>query len=299
MPRIGFLAPGSREERAPLIEGLLEGLRELGYVDGEGIAIEYRFSEGNDERLPALAAELVDRKVDVIVASATVGTVAAQQATSTIPIVMGATSEPVATGIVAGLARPGGNITGMGLMASQLMGKRLELLQQIIPGLSLVGFFANLANPIHVPQLNELEIAARVLGTRVQKLEVRRADHFEAGFEAAVAERADAVIVPSDALSTNNRARIASLAAKYRLPATYDFKEFVDVGGLLSYGPNLRDSYRRAASYVDKLLKGARPADLPVQQPMIFDFVVNLRTAEALGLTFPRDILLQATEVIQ
>src|SRR3954452_20989049 len=299
VPRIGFLAPGSREGRAPLIEGLLEGLHELGYADGQNIAIEYRFSEGNDERLPALAAELVDRQVDVIVSSATQATIAAQQATSTIPIVMGAAAEPIATGLVASLARPGNNVTGMSRMASQLMGKRLELLREILPTLSRVGLLVNPTNPVSGPESNELESAGGVLGIHIQKLEVRRAEDFELAIEAATVGHAEALVVQSDPLSTNNRAHIARLAAQHRLPAIASFREFVEVGGLLSYGPNLRDSYRRAATYVDKILKGAKPADLPVQQPMTFDFVVNLKTAKALGITFPNEIMLQVTEVIE
>jgi len=299
VPRIGFLAPGTREGRAPLIEGLLEGLRDLGYVEGQSIAIEYRFSESNDERLPALAAELVDLKVDLIVASATLGALAAKQAAGTIPIVMGAPSEPVVSGIVDSLARPGGNVTGLSLMSSELMGKRLELLKTIIPDLTRVAMFTNLTNPVHAPQLSELEVAARTLAIQVQRLDVRKGDDFEGGVEAAMASRADALIVPADALSTNNRVRITGLANKYRLPAIYEFKEFAEAGGLLSYGANLKDLYRRTATYVDKILKGAKPADLPVEQPTKFDLVINLKTARALGLTIPQEVLLQATEVIE
>jgi putative tryptophan/tyrosine transport system substrate-binding protein len=299
MPRIGFLAPGSREGRAPLLEGFRQGLREWGYVEGDTIVIEYRFSEGNDARLPALAAELVDLRVHVILASAIPATVAAKQATSTIPIVMGGSGDPLATGLVGGLARPGGNVTGMGILASQLMSKRLEMLQEVLPTLTRVSIFTNPTNPIHAPQLAELESAARVLGLQVQRLEVQSPDDFDGAFAAAVMGQADALMVPSDALTTNHRGRLASLAMQYRLPVIYDYREFAEVGGLMAYGPNLRDLYRRAAGYVDKILKGARPADLPVEQPMQFDFIINLTTAHALGLTIPPHVLLQATEVIQ
>jgi putative ABC transport system substrate-binding protein len=299
VPRIGFLAPGTYEGRAPLIEGLLEGLRELGYTDGQNIALEYRFSEGDDERLLALAANLVDSQMDVIVSSAARATIAAKQATSTIPIVMGSVADPVASGIVASLARTGNNVTGMSLISSQLMGKHLELLKLIVPNLAVVGLTVNPLNPVSGPELNETLIATHILGLQLQPLVVQRAEDFEGAFEAARSGHVQALAVSADALATNNRATIASLAAQHRLPAIYQYREFVDAGGLLSYGPNLRDSYRRAATYVDKILKGAEPRSLPVQQPMTFDFVVNMRTAQALGITFPDEILLQVTEFIQ
>jgi putative ABC transport system substrate-binding protein len=298
VPRIGFLTPGTYEGRAPLIEGLLEGLHELGYIDGQNIAIEYRFSEGNDERLPALAATLVDSRVDVIVSSASVATIAAQQATSTIPIVMGSVADPVASGIVASLAHTGNNVTGMGLISSQLMGKHLELLKLIVPDLAIVGLTVNPFNPVSGPELHEMVIATHTLGIQLQPLVVQRAEDFEVAFEAARSDHAQALVVSADALATINRATIASLAAKHRLPAIYQYREFVEVGGLLSYGPNLRESYRRAATYVDKILKGAQPTSLPVQQPMTFEFVVNMKTARELGITFPPEIQLQITEVI-
>ncbi len=299
VPRLGFLAPGSREGRGPFIDGLLQGLGELGYVDGQNVSIEYRFAGTDDDRLPALAAELVDLKVDVIVASATLASIAAKQTTGTIPIVMGASSEPIASGIVDSLARPGGNVTGLSLMSWQVMGKRLELLRAFIPDLALVAMFTNVTNPVYLPQLEALEAAARTLAIQVQRLDVRRAEDFEIGFQAAAARHAGALIVPADALITNNRVAIAGLAKRYRQPAIYEFREFVELGGLLSYGANLRDLYRRAATYVDKILKGAKPADLPIEQPTKFDFAVNLTTAKELGITFPEDVLIQITEIIE
>ena len=299
VPVIGFLAPGTREGRAPLVDGLLQGLGNLGYVDGQSIHIEYRFAGTNDDRLHALAAELVDLKVDVIVASATLASIAARQATSTIPIVMGASSEPVASGIVDSLVRPGANVTGMSLMSWQLMGKRLELLTTLIPNLALVGMFANVTNPVYVPQWEALEAAAPTFAIKVQRLDVQRVEDFEVGFKAAAARQAGAVIVPADALITNSRVVIAGLAKQYRQLAIYEFREFVEVGGLMSYGANLREMYRRAAGYVDRLLKGARPGDLPIEQPDKFDFAINLTTAREQAITFSESVLVQATETIQ
>jgi putative ABC transport system substrate-binding protein len=300
VPRIGFLAVGSREGRAFLIEGFLQGLRERGYVEGQNIVIEYRFSEDRNDRLPELAAELVNLKVALIVASGTPASFAAKQATSTIPIVMGGiAANPVETGLVASLARPGGNITGMSSMTSQLSGKRLALLKEIVPGLARVAVFWNPPNPAYGPILKELEAAAPMLGLKLQRLEVRVPGDFEGAFKAATRQRAGALIAPGDPLVANGRKVIADLALKYRLPTTMDIKEFVEAGGLLSLGPDLVDLYRRSATHVDKILKGANPADLPMEQPMKLDLFVNLKTAPALGLTIPRLVLLQATQVIQ
>ncbi len=298
--RIGFLAVGSREGRAFLVEGFLQGLRENGYVEGKNIVIEYRFSEDKNERLPALAAELVNLKVELIVASGTPASFAAKEATSTIPIVMGGlAANPVETGVIASLARPGGNITGMSMMTAPLGGKRLELLKRTVPGLARVAVFWNPPNPAYGPILKELEAAAQPLGVKLQRLEVRVPGDFEGAFNAATKQRAGALIAPGDPLVTNRPQIVADLALKYRLPTMMDIKEFVEVGGLLSLGLNLVDSYRRAATHVDKILKGAKPADLPMEQPTQFDLFVNLKTARALGLTIPQSVLLQATQVIQ
>ncbi len=298
--RIGFLGVGSREGRAFLIDGFLQGLREHGYVEGRNIFIEYRFSEDRNDRLPALAAELVDQKVELILASGTPASFAARQATRTIPIVMGSlAANPVETGLIVSLARPGGNITGMTQMAAQLGGKRLELLKETVPGLSRVAVFWNPDNPAYGPILKELEAAAPVLGVELRRVEVRVPEDFEAAFQGATRQRAGALIVPSDPLVTNRPRTVADLALRYRLPTMFENKEFTEVGGLLSLGVDLVDSYRRAASHVDKILKGAKPGDLPMEQPTKFDLFVNLKTAKALGLTIPPSVLARADEILK
>jgi len=300
VPRVGFLAVGSREGRAFLIEGFLQGLREHGYVVGQNLVIDYRFSEDRHERLPELAAELVHLQVDLILASGTPASFAAKQATSTIPIVMGSlAADPVETGLVASLARPGGNITGMREMAAQLGGKRLELLKETVPGLSRVAVFWNPPNPASGPIVKELEAAALALGLAVQRLTVRVPEDFEGVLQAAARQGAGALIAPGYPLVTNQPHMVAALALQYRLPTMMENKELVEAGGLLSLGPNLVDSYRRAATHVDKILKGAKPADLPMEQPIKFDLAVNLQTARTLGLTLPPSVLMQATHVIQ
>jgi ABC-type uncharacterized transport system substrate-binding protein len=300
VPRIGFLAVGTREGRAFVIEGFLRGLRERGYVEGQNILIEYRFSEGRNERLPELAAELVAMKVDLILASGSPASFAAKDATRTIPIVMGSlAADPIETGLIVSLARPGGNITGMTEMAAQLGGKRLELLKQTVPNLSRVAVFWNPPNPAYGPVLKALEAAAPLLGLQLQRLEVRIPEDFDGALQAAIRQRAGALFVPGDPLVTNRPKVVADLALKYRLPTMTDFKEFPGTGGLLSFGPDLVDSYRRAATHVDKILRGANAADLPMEQPTKFDLVVNLKTARALGLTVPPSVLSQATEIIQ
>jgi putative ABC transport system substrate-binding protein len=298
-PRIGFLAVGSREGRAFMIEGFREGLRERGYVEGQNILVEYRFSEDRNDRLPALAAELVAMKVELIVASGTPASFAAAQATKTIPIVMGGiAADPVATGLVTSLARPGGNITGMTMMSPQLSGKRLELLKRILPSLSRVAVLWNPPNPAYGPILKELEAAAHMLGLSLQRLEVRVPEDLEGAFETASRQRTGALIAPGDPLVSNRPRMVADLSLKYRLPTLMENKEFVEVGGLLSLGLDLVDSYRRAATHVDKILKGANPAEIPMEQPTKFDLLVNLKTARALGITIPPLVLLQATRVI-
>jgi len=297
--RIGFLSPGTRESRAVHLDSFFAGMSEHGYADGRDFIIEYRFSQGDDRRLPALAMELVQLPVDVLVASATPATLAAQQATRTIPIVMGGSVEPVRTGLVASLARPGGNITGMSILNSNLMTKNLELLQATLPTLQRLAILVNPGNPVAATQLEELAWAAEVVRVAVQHLEVSTPEDFEPALQAAVRAQAEAILVPSDALYTNSRARLVAAIAKYRLPAIHAYRELVEAGGLMSYGPSLGDSYRQAARYVDRILKGTKPADLPVEQSSRFEFVINLKTAQALGLTIPEQVLLQATEVIQ
>ncbi len=299
-PRIGFLAVGSREGRAFMIDGFLRGLREHGYVDGQNIAIEYRFSEDRNDRLPALAAELVAAKVQVIVASGTPASFAARETTRTVPIVMGGiAADPVETGLVVSLARPGGNITGMSMMTAPLGGKRLELLKRIVPRLARVAVFWNPPNPAYGPILKELDAAAPALRLKLQRLEVRAPSDFERAFESAVKQQAGALIAPGDPLVANRPQMVADLALKHRLPALMDNKEFVEAGGLLSLGLDLVESYRRAASHVDKILKGANPAELPMEQPTKFDLGVNLKTARALGLAIPQSVLLQANHLVE
>jgi len=301
VPRIGFLVAASTSDSAyaRLIEAFRQGLRDLGHVEGRNIVIEYRYAGEKYERLPALAAELVRLRVDVIVSHGTPGPLAAKQATSAIPIVMTSAGHPVASGLVSSLARPGGNVTGLSLMVPELGGKRLQLLKEIIPGLSRVAVLWNAANPYASLVVRETEATATTLGVQLQSLVVRGPDDFAGALAAATTGRAGALTVAEDPLTITKRTQIVDFAAKSRLPAIYGVKEFVDAGGLMSYGVNLADLWRRAATYVDKILKGAKPADLPVQQPTKFEFVINLKTAKALGLTIPQSVLLRADEVIQ
>jgi putative tryptophan/tyrosine transport system substrate-binding protein len=299
VPRVGFLAVGSREGRAPLIAAFLQGLRDLGYAEGQNFTIEYRFSDAADDRLPALAADLVARRVDAILASGTLAALAAKQSTSTIPIVAGASADLVGTGLVQSLARPGGNVTGLSIMAPVTAGKRLQLLQETVPGLVQVAVVLNETSPAHVLQEREVETAAPVLGITVHSLRVHSARDLEETVRAARAAGDQAIYLTADPLFLNARVQLAELALSYGLPSVFEVRENVEAGGLLSYGPNFASLYRRAAYYVDRILKGASPADLPVEQPMRFDFVVNMITARELGITFPNEIMLQVTEVIQ
>ncbi len=297
--RIGILGnvPLTDPEGARVWGAFIQGLRELGYEEGRNITIEFRSSDGKYERLPALAAELVRLKVDVIVAPAAQNVLAAEQATRTIPIVM-TYGDPIASGLVASLARPGGNVTGLSGLAPEIVGKQLELLKEIVPKVSRVAVLWNPANQSHPPLLREAEVAARSLRVQLQTLEVRGPDDFETAFAAVTRERAGALLVPADGMFLLNRIRIADLAARTRLPVMYGLREYVDAGGLVVYAPSIRDSFRHAASYVAKILKGAKPGDLPVEQPTKFELVINLKTAKALGLTIPQSLLLRADEVI-
>jgi putative tryptophan/tyrosine transport system substrate-binding protein len=298
VPRIGWLA-SSGPGPGLLLESFQRGLRELGYVEGQNLAIEYRHAEGQSERFPGLAAELVRLRVDAIVATGNPAIRAAKDATSSIPIIIINSRDPVGAGLVATLARPGGNVTGLSMLAPQLAGKRLELLKDTVPGLSYVGILWEGINPDRQNDFGEIQAAVQALGIRVQFLELQQPDDIESSFEAAARDRLDGLIVLPASLIGNRQNQVADLAAKHRLPSLYDRRSFVDTGGLMSYGPNELEQFRRAAYYVDRILKGAKPADLPVEQPMRFDFVLNLRTAQALGLTIPHHVLLQATEVIQ
>jgi putative ABC transport system substrate-binding protein len=299
--RIGILGhfPPTEPEVSRLWEGFLQGLRELGYVEGQNIVIERRYSEGRFERLPALAAELVGLRVDLILATATPGAVAAKQATSTIPIVMTHHSDPVGTGLVASLAKPGGNITGLSLLSPEIAVKRLDLLKQVVPKISRVAVLSNPANQSHPLTLKEIEVAARSLKVRLQVLEAQEPMDLAGAFSAAERESAGALIVLADAMFFGHRTLIAERAAKGRLPMIGVERGYATAGGLLAYGADLRENFRRAALYVDKILKGAKPADLPVEQPMRFELVINLKTAKTLGLTIPQSVLFRADQVIQ
>ena len=297
--RIGFLSPASPALEMRRLEAFWQALRALGYVEGHHLALELRYAEGQYDRLPGLAAELVRLKVDIILTYGPPAIQAAKQATGTVPIVMMGLIDPVASGFVASLARPGGNITGLSLMAPELVTKQLEILKEVVPTVTRVALLGNPVNAGNAPQLQYAQDTARTLGMRLQPLEVRGPHDLDRAFAAMTTERAEAVIVLVDAMLLNYRTRIVDLAATYRLPAVYGLSEYAAAGGLITYGASSLDRYRRAATYVDKILKGAKPADLPVEQPVTFELVINLKTAEALGLTIPPILLFQATEVIR
>ena len=299
IPRIGFLSALFPTTNPARIEAFRQGLRDVGYVEGKNIIIEYRYAERKFDRLPALATELVRLKVDVIVTSASQETRAAKEATNTIPIVMTNVGDPVETGFVASLARPGDNITGLSTLSRELSGKRLELLKEIIPKLTRVAVLGNSTSPGNADTLKELEVAAQALKLQLQYLDVLSVNDIETAFRAAGKERADAVIVLSGSILTSQRRQIIDLAVKSRLPASYARPEFVESGGLMTYGVSLIDNFRRAASYVDKILNGAKPADLPVEQPTKFELVINLKAAKQIGLTIPPDVLARADRVIR
>jgi len=299
IPRMGWLSTGSPSVALPYKEAFRQGLRDLGYVEGQNITIEYRYAEGLYERLPNLAAELVQLKVDVIVATGTPGTQAAKNATKAIPIVMVNVADPVETGLVASLAHPGGNVTGLSNLSSDLGGKQLALLKETFPMVSRVAVLGDSANAGNALWLGEMKLAAVGLRITLQSLEVRRPDDFEPAFSAIKRERAGAFSVLRNSLSNIYRPRILDFAAKSRLPAMYPTGDYVDAGGLMSYGANPDDLYRRAAVYVDKILKGAKPADLPVEQPMKFELIINLKAAKQIGLSIPPNVLARADKVIK
>ena len=294
---IGLLSPASRSPS--VVPALFDALAELGWIEGKNLVVERRYAENRLERLPELAAELVRLNVEVIVANGTLGPLAAKRATSTIPIVMTAAGDPLGSGLVASLARPGGNVTGISLMAPDLGGKRLELLKELLPRLARVAVLWNAANPYAAIVFKETQAAGRTLGIEVQSLEVRGPDDFDGAFDTARKQRPDALITVEDPLTFSHQKRIADFATGQQLPSLYGFREFVVAGGLMSYGANVADLFRRAASYVDKILKGAKPADLPVQQPTTFELVINVKTARALGLEIPPTLLARADEVIE
>ncbi len=299
IPRIGYLLARTRADTAHLTNAFRQGLRELGYVEGQTIAIEYRWAEGRLEKLPDLAAELVRFKLDVIVTAGEASIRAARQATSTIPIVMATAGDPVGSGLIASLARPGGNLTGLSILATDLSGKRLELIKETLPKLSRAAVLWNPDNAVKVLELKETQAAARALGVTLQVAQVRGPNDFEIAFSAITRGRPDALVTLVESLTLLHRARIADFALKSRLPMIAELREFAEAGGLMTYGPSQPDLFRRAATYVDKILKGAKPADLPVEQPMRFEFVINMKTAKTLGLTIPQSILIRADQVIQ
>jgi putative tryptophan/tyrosine transport system substrate-binding protein len=300
IPRVGYISPGSSSDPARLrrFEAFRQGLQELGYVEGRNIALEPRWADGKYDRYPALAADLIRLKVDVIVTGGGAATQAAQRATRTVPIVMSVVIDPLGSGIVSSLAHPGGNVTGTSMMASDLVGKQFEVLKEVVPKVSRVALLWNPANPGGAPQLREAEAVARALGVRLQTLEARDPQEIDRAFAAMTREQAGALVVLADAVFTNQVSQIADLAAKRRLPSIYGQREYASAGGLLVYSSNPFDLERRAATFVDKILKGAKPGDLPIEQPSKFELVINLKTAKALGLTIPQTLLQRADQVI-
>ena len=297
--RIGVLETISTTLNVANFYALREGLRQLGYAEGQNLVIEYRSADGRDDRFPGLARELLALKVDVIVTRGTPAAKAVKNATSTVAVVMMASGDPVGVGLVTSLARPGGNITGLSAIVGELSPKRLELIREIVPGLARIAVLANTSNDAVRRDWARIETAARSLGVQSQLLDLRESDALGPTFDDASARRADALVVVIDAITQANQQRIVDLAMKHRLPAIYSSREFVDAGGLISYGVSYPDLYRRAATYVDKILKGTKPADLPVVQPTKFELVINLKTAKALGLQIPDKLLALADEVIE
>jgi putative ABC transport system substrate-binding protein len=299
IPRIGFLITASPSTMSTWVEAFRQGLRELGYVEGKNILTEHRYAEGKLDRLPALADELVRFQVHIIVTAGSSSTRAAKRATATIPIVMAFDDDPVGSGFAASLARPGANITGSSTLSPEIRAKQLELLKEIVPKLSRVGVLGDVTRP-GIPQaLREINLAADALRVHIQFLEVRDPKDIETAFRAVSKEQADAVLVLPSPITFSHRRRVIAFAEQGRLPAMFSFPEFVEDGGLMSYGANIADLYRRAATYVDKILKGAKPAELPVEQPIRFDFVINLKAAKQIGLTIPPNVLARADRVIR
>ena len=299
MPRVGYLSASTRVSHAPSFAAFRQGLQELGYVEGKNIGIEARFAEGKADRLPQLISELIELKVDVLLVGGSEAVRSARQATTAIPIVVAHFEDPVAEGFVASLARPGGNITGLSRMSSDLAGKRLELLKETVPTIRRVGVLLNPSNPPNLLHIKEAEEAAPRLGLRIQRLEVRRAEEIETVLAGAIEDRIDALIPSVDRIFDTPRKRILDFAIRHRLPTMYHTSRIVEQGGLMSYAPNIQDLFRRAAAYVDKILKGAKPADLPVEQPTKFEMVINLKTAKQIGLTIPPNVLARADRVVR
>jgi len=298
IPRIGILIPASASFFSARVDAFRQRLRELGYVEGKNVVIEYRYAEGKLERLPELAVELVRLKVDVIVTAGSANS-AAKKASATIPIIFGASPDPVGTGLVSSLARPGGNITGLSVMTPDLNGKRLELLKEAFPGVARVAFLGGTGGTRGNLPLTEMEAAAKALGVRLLSAEVRTLDDLDSAFARAKREGAQALITTPSPLINTQQPQVLDFAAKNRLPAMYPTSEFVEAGGLMSYAPNYTDLFRRAADFVDRILKGTKPADIPVEQPTKFEFAINLKAAKQIGVTIPPKVLAQADRVIK
>jgi len=299
VPLIGFLSSRSPDAEKSRLVAFQQGLQELGYLEGKNILVEQRYAAGKFDRLPDLAAELIRLKVNVLVTTGTPAAHAAKNATSAIPIVIGNAGDPVGTGLVASLARPGGNVTGLSVLNTELSGKRLELLKEVVPTASRIAVLLNPANSINPLQLKEIQSAGPASGVTLLSLEVKGTDDIDRAFTAMKKQRIGALIVLGDPLLETHRTRIAELAVKSQLPAIYSLAPYVEAGGLMSYGTNFDDTYRRAAVYVDKILKGAKPADLPVEQPTKFEFIINLKAAKQIGLTIPPNVLVRADRVIR
>ncbi len=299
IPHIGFMGNSTAALEANLVEPFREGLQELGYEEGRNLIIEFRWAEGKYDRFPALIAELIALKVDVIVTAGTPASLAVKKATTSVPLIMIGVGDPVATGLVASLARPGGNITGLTSMSWEMEGKRLELLREVAPTVSHIAVFWNAGSPIQVIQEQQTRTAAKVLGMKMLSLGVRNLDEIETAFTTIVREQPDALLVLADRLFLYHRKLIAEFAAQHRLPGVHAYRELVEAGGLMSYGPSYADIHRRAAIYVDKILKGTKPEDLPVERPVKFVLVVNLKAAKALSLTVPSTLIARADEVIE
>ena len=299
IPRIGFMGNSTAALETNLVDAFREGLRELGYEEGRNIAIEYRWADGNYDRFPTLAEELIGAKVDAIVTAGTPAALAVKRATTTVPLVMVAVGDPIGTGLVSSLARPGGNLTGLSSIAPDLEGKRLQLLREVVPALSHVAMFVNSLNPFHVSSMKQARAAAQAMGIKLQLHDIPKSEDLDDAFAAIRKERPDALLILADRVFLHNRQRMMDFTNEQRLPNINAYKELVEVGGLMSYGPSYEDMHKRAAIYVDKILKGTKPADLPIEQPSKFTFIVNLKAAKALGVTVPSQLLGLADQLIE
>ena len=299
IPRVGFMGNSTAALEANLVDSFREGLRELGYEEGRNIAIEYRWADGQYERFAALVTELIAAKVDVIVTAGTPAALAVKKATSTVPLVMVAVGDPVGTGLVPSLARPDGNLTGLSSVAPDLEGKRLELLREIVPSVSRIAVFLNSVNPFHATSMRQAQTAGKTLGIKVQQYDIRKSEDLDGAFAAIRKERPDALLILADRVFLHNRERIVDFTGEQHLPNVNAYKELVEAGGLISYGPSYEDMHKRAAIYVNKILKGAKPGNLPIEQPTKFTLIVNLKAAKALGISMPPAVLSRADEVIE